>query len=146
MQGRIASEPFHPELFEAPGRVLLAMGDQFEAGRYLFVSGIRKPDYQYAIDTFLYRFANTSASQLHASLPSRARVVPVIDLPSAVVQEFEARGLSAKSLQREVEKRRRPEALSRRGQLTAGIIGVTILGVLILGFLHGLSLVIQWLF
>lgn len=85
-------------MHEALGIVLLEMGDKIEAGRFLFISGGRNEKYQSAIEAFLNRFANSSAHQLHSSLPSRARAMQFSELPAPVQSELIQRGFSEKEL------------------------------------------------
>ena len=53
LQGSIPNAGYNVELFEKLGIVLLKMGDLPEAGKFLFLSGIRKPEYGQAIGIFL---------------------------------------------------------------------------------------------
>jgi hypothetical protein len=50
---RVATKPFNVSDYENYGRVLLAMGDTPRAGKYLFLCGVRRPEYEQAIGTFL---------------------------------------------------------------------------------------------
>ncbi len=40
LSGRIASQPFSPELYEQLGALLLRMGDDLAAGKFLLLSGV----------------------------------------------------------------------------------------------------------
>src|SRR5690242_2689152 len=53
--GAIRNEPYDPALYECYGQVLISSGDLADAGKYLFLSGRRKPEYQEAIALYLRR-------------------------------------------------------------------------------------------
>lgn len=44
------------EIYEKLGNVLLQMSDLAEAGKYLFLSGVKKPEYEKAIKIFLQKY------------------------------------------------------------------------------------------
>jgi hypothetical protein len=73
LQGRLASPKFDPDLLRRYGEVLLAMDDKIEAGRHLFCSGFRAPEYTVAMRLCLERIAP----------PRRGRTVAV-DLPTSL--------------------------------------------------------------
>lgn len=47
---------YKSEIYEKLGNVLLQMSDLAEAGKYLFLSGVRKPEYERAIKIFLQQY------------------------------------------------------------------------------------------
>ena len=55
-RGCIGNAFFNAELYERYGRLLEELGDRFEAGRFLFLSGVRKPQYAEAIELYLKRY------------------------------------------------------------------------------------------
>jgi hypothetical protein len=88
LQGTIATSSYDPALFERYGQLLLGMGDTVEAGKYLFLSGVRKPEYEEAISLFVDRFARKNPSHLHATFPTSARLVTRDAYPPVVAQEL----------------------------------------------------------
>ncbi len=82
--GRLGSSPFTPDHSEQLGLVLLLMHDELEAGRYLFASGRRRPEYVSAIETFLARHGRKTAFELVAALPNKARHLSLSDLSFSV--------------------------------------------------------------
>lgn len=44
--GSVGSGSFDPVLYEQLGQALLRMGDDVQAGRFLFLSGVRRPEYR----------------------------------------------------------------------------------------------------
>ena len=50
LRGNIAGGRVDPPLLEEYGRLLDSVGDRVEAGKYLFLSGVRSPAYDAAIE------------------------------------------------------------------------------------------------
>lgn len=100
LQGSIRSCGFNPEIYEEYGRVLLGMGDTLEAGKYLFLSGVRLEEYAEPIKLYLSRYAKTEPTQLYASFPTTARKLGFGRLPDTVQLELRALGLTEAKLQR----------------------------------------------
>lgn len=73
LQGRLASPEFDPDVLRRYGEVLLAMGDMIEAGRMLFGSGVRRPEYSEAIELFLSRNRRDVPTRFLAALPLMVR-------------------------------------------------------------------------
>lgn len=69
------------------------MDDLFEAGRYLFVSGVRRPEYQAAITVFLDRFSTTKSKNRLAVLPGRIHRLAMDDWPAPVLDDLGSMGL-----------------------------------------------------
>jgi Family of unknown function (DUF6584) len=82
------SGDFDPDRCEAYGQILLQMNDLKEAGRYLFVSGARKPEYQDAIAIFMEKFATMKARNRLLSLPARIHRVDIDDWPASVIEDL----------------------------------------------------------
>lgn len=88
LQGAIRSESYNVELFEMTGIVFLRMGDLPEAGRFLFLSGVRTPEYQEPIEIFLSRHRRKAPHDFVHLLPRGARLRTVSDYPAEVAQVF----------------------------------------------------------
>lgn len=84
---------FDPEHCEVYGRVLLQMDDLYEAGRYLFVSGGRNPEYQPAIEVFIERFLELKMKKRWAVLPGRIHHVVTQDWPATTVDDLKRLGV-----------------------------------------------------
>jgi hypothetical protein len=95
LRGRISSSPYTADLYEQMGVVLLRMGDVPEAGKYLFLSGRQKPDYEPAVGVFLRRYGRSGWRQLVAAFPASARKAPLGALPEPVKRALEERGFGA---------------------------------------------------
>lgn len=86
LQGAIGSESYDVQLFEMMGTVLLRMGDLPEAGRFLFLSGVRQPEYCEAIEIFLSRYSRTAPYDFIHLLPRSARLRTLSDYPDEVAR------------------------------------------------------------
>ncbi len=91
LSGRISSRAFDAHLYEQLGEVLLRMGDDLEAGRFLFLSGARKPAYAPAIALFLSRHAGQG--KMARALPRSARRCRWSDLPPQTRADLQAAGI-----------------------------------------------------
>jgi hypothetical protein len=92
LSGRVGTFGYSPALYEQYGYVLLQMQDLPEAGRFLFLSGARCPEYELAISIFLQRYGRSGKS-LAAAFPSSVRSLRLQDLPQLVAEELRARGV-----------------------------------------------------
>ena len=75
--------------FELLGRALLGCGQEENAGRFLFLSGSRRPEYNGAIARFLSRNHDPrNFRQLQSRFPARVRVLWRLDrFPGVVAVE-----------------------------------------------------------
>jgi hypothetical protein len=108
------------------------MGDDLEAGKYLFLSGVRRPEYESAIRLFVRRYSRAGWQSLLSSFPAAARCAPWADMPLTVKNELREAGVPIRNESEAVwgTLRRAPiAALGWRGCLT--VIAV----VLLVGFL-----------
>jgi hypothetical protein len=94
LQGAIGSEKsYDVELFEMMGTVFLRMGDLPEAGRFLFLSGVRKPEYLESIEIFLSRHRRKHPRDFIAHLPRNARLGSLSNYPDDVARVLREIGL-----------------------------------------------------
>ena len=94
LSGRIRTLPFDADMYEQLGAVLLRMGDDLQAGRFLFLSGHRRPEYERPIDLFLDRYVRGDRGGLFAAFPRPLRRRTWSDLPAQVQAELEAARVS----------------------------------------------------
>ena len=78
---------YKPEIYEKLGIVLLEMKDLAEAGKYLFLSGIRKPEYERAISIFLQKYEGKPYNLFHP-FPRSAKLSAISDYPEAVAEKL----------------------------------------------------------
>ena len=70
------------DVIEQYGQILLRMGDDVEAGKYLWLSGVRRAEYERAVALFLRRHARHGRQMLVAQIPKSFRRVPFSQLPA----------------------------------------------------------------
>ena len=93
LSGRLKSAAFGVSLYEQFGVVLLRMGDLSEAGKYLFLSGVRRPEYDEAIVLFVRRYSRAGWQYLVQSFPRRVKRGTWAALPRNVRAELQAAGV-----------------------------------------------------
>jgi hypothetical protein len=67
------------------------MSDLAEAGKYLFLSGVRKPDYEKAIGIFLQKYKDKPQNLFHP-FPRSAKLPKISDYPDIVAKELRELG------------------------------------------------------
>ncbi len=90
LRGSIRSRGYDTELYERYGRLLLDLQETLEAGKYLLLSGMRRPEYEAAIDLYLSRIR---VDTLYYSFPRSARLPQISDYPDAVRSDLARVGL-----------------------------------------------------
>jgi hypothetical protein len=149
LQGRIGNSPYDPRLYEQFGAVLLEMRDLREAGKYLFLSGNRRPEYEPAITLYLER--HRGGRSLLGTFPARAREIPRDRFPEPVRAELLARKVPEKPFQPSVPRpvppkvRKVADTMSRIGCI---LLAVFVVASLLAGapdILRGLSAFWRWL-
>jgi len=144
IRGNIANAWPHPEVVERYGQVLLDMGDELEAGKYLWLSGVRTKQYEKPITLFLSRHGRHGVNVLLAQLPKTLRRVEFDQLPSEV--QHDLTGLGVRRSAFGVKRRSRP-LLPRNQWVKELIIGVVALGFLvcmIVGVGVGFRAIVMW--
>lgn len=84
---------YNVQVFEKLGVVLIQMRDLSEAGKYLFLSGIRKPEYEEAISIFLQKYKDKPHNLFHP-FPRSAKLSKVSDYPKPVADKLREIGFS----------------------------------------------------
>lgn len=147
LQGSLSREShaLEPDFLEAYGVLLNEMGDRFQAGKYLFLSGKRHEVYTEAISLFLDRTRRTHINDLIRQFPACIRRQGLGYLSENVRIELEKRGAKPKDLQRREERSPALSFLSWGDRYALWVIG----GVLILILLAasvGFVTLVRWLF
>jgi hypothetical protein len=138
LQGQVASYPYSPELYASLGDVLAQMGDELEAGKYLFLGGRQDPRSQGSISLFLSRY--TDPQVLFATFPSRAKLHRLEEYPTPVAAELRTRGVKPRVTHR--HSKALPASSTPwawLGTAWAGFFGVLLLLSLVIGLLWILS-------
>ena len=130
LRGSVRTRGYDTELYETYGRLLLELQEVFEAGKYLFLSGQRRPEYEHAIGLYLSR---TKGDSLYLSFPRAGRLREVSAYPEAVRPVLEREGLPMRvAAERELD-----DGLSIGcwvGLTTAAVLAVALAGFAALGF------------
>ena len=100
LQGRLAGSTYDTELYEEYGKVPLAMHDDMEAGKYLFLSGVRQPNYEKAIYFYLNRYAGKTTGDLFHTFPHSAQIFPIESFPEEVLEMLEKSGHPRSTIER----------------------------------------------
>jgi hypothetical protein len=133
LQGAIRSNSYDVQLFEMLGTVFLRMGDLPEAGRFLFLSGVRNSEYLEAIEIFLSRNRGKAPQNLLQHLPRKARLRTLSDYPFEVAQALRELGFP-ETLKDEKTGRYLPQTGNDIVVwLTCGTIALVTLTLIILG-------------
>jgi hypothetical protein len=93
LRGNVGSGSYDSQLYERYGKLLLDLGELVEAGKYLFLSGRRHPEYDEAIAVYLSRHPESRPELLFRSFPSGARFRELHRYPLEVRRVLEERGL-----------------------------------------------------
>ncbi len=88
LQGAVRAQAYDQDLYERMGLLLLEMRDDLEAGRYLFASGRRRPEYEVAIALYLDKHGGHTADEVYRLLPTRAKLPTISDYPEPLAQEL----------------------------------------------------------
>lgn len=135
LRGRVGSLPFSPDLYEQYGAVLLEMEDLLQAGKYLFVSGRRRPEYEAPIELFLSRYGKKGGKALADSFPTGVKVLSLASLPENVQLELTSRGLPSEAARKSIGQ----ASVSLRSKLATSS---AYLGCIVVILLAGASLLV----
>jgi len=147
LQGSLACQLYalEPEFLEAYGALLDSLGDRFEAGKYLLLSGKRSDAYAEAIEIFLHRTRRTTVNDLVGQFPAAIRRHGLGHLPEIVRRELEERGANPEDLQRREPLIPAASPLGWRDRLVIGAVISALLMVLVTSFV-GCVAIIRWAF
>lgn len=142
LRGNLARSWPEAAVVERYGRLLIESGDQVDAGRYLFLSGVRRPEYEDAIALFLARHGRAGGGSLLTQLPRSFKRLPFSDLPPVVREELSARGVTPAALGS--RSRREPESGWKASDILIPVIVLAMLMCLVLGIWVAFQSVVQW--
>jgi hypothetical protein len=146
LRGRIGSGPVDAEVFDVYGLLLERMGDRFEAGKYLFLSGRRSPERAPAIEHFLTRQRGRHRADIWARLPSAVRAASFESLPPVVQQELTALGVRREAFGEKSQRTRPRMSIGDRLRMIGAVIVLAIFLVSLgLGVARLMSLAWGWL-
>jgi tetratricopeptide (TPR) repeat protein len=87
LENSVRHSGYKARVYEKLGIVLLEMRDLAEAGKYLFLSGACKPDYEEAIDIFFKKYEN-KPHNLFRSFPNSAKLSRISDYPKPIADKL----------------------------------------------------------
>src|SRR5438874_9382404 len=124
LRGAIGSGQIDTPVLERYGQLLESVADRVEAGKYLSLSGVRRPEYEPSIQLFLSRHSRAGAKSLVAQFPTRIRRRPLNELPPRVIAELADLGVTAAAFTP-----RRKRLVSKPGPWERRVIGAAVLAV-----------------
>lgn len=89
LRGNIRLRGYDVDLYERYGRFLLDIGEMVEAGKYLFLSGRRSPQYEQTISVYLERHM-PNPEHMYFSFPRAARLNDIDEYPEEVRRTLES--------------------------------------------------------
>jgi len=141
LQGTLSNVDYSCELFEKYGVVLLMMGDLPEAGKYLFLSGIRKQEYLQAISVFLRKHQSNQHAFIN-TLPRKAKLATLTEYPDTVTRELRELGFPEVLRNKEGQSILPPKAGGDAvAWVTCLVIILLVVGLLILGVIKLVELI-----
>ncbi len=154
LQGNVSlAHGYRPDFYEKYGQLLLQMGDLIEAGKYLFLSGKRLPNYEEAISLYLKRFSKSNSHTLLFTFPKASRLSKIEDYPKEVQKHLLKMGYTSSLLTKFTTNpmlHGPPSFLSKVKSKIIGLILILILLAFIVGIVsvtaHGLILLSNWIF
>ncbi len=137
LRGSIPNAGYNTELFEQLGTVCLLMGDLPEAGRYLFLSGREKPEYEKAVEIFLRRHGKNWRT-LWQTFPHQAKLSNLSEYPDIVGQQLRGVGFPEVLKSKAISNLRDPEVTQ---SVIVWLIVVSVLALLVLGIIKVVEIV-----
>ena len=89
LRGNIRVRGYDVDLYERYGKLLLDIGEMSEAGKYLFLSGRRLPEYEETISVYLARHV-PNPEHMYFSFPRAARLNDIDEYPEEVRRTLES--------------------------------------------------------
>jgi hypothetical protein len=138
LQGSIPNAGYNCDLFERLGTVFLEMGDLPEAGRFLFLSDRRKPEYEQAIEIFLGKYGK-NWRDLFRRFPRAARLSKLSDYPEGVRSKLAQLGFPKVLKEGSVPVTSEPMGV--KSSIVVWLIIGSILSVMVLGIIKVVEIV-----
>lgn len=150
LQGRLAGTTYDRELYEEYGKVLLAMHDDMEAGKYLFLSGVRHPSYEKAIYLYLNRYGGKTTGALFHTFPHSAQISPIESFPTEVLEVLEKAGHARSAIKGKTRPSEKVDQSSDFIDKLRDFAVISIFLLLLVGLLaqafRGVAWIFQWIF
>ncbi|PCJ50149.1 MAG: hypothetical protein COA73_18575 [Candidatus Hydrogenedentota bacterium] len=88
LQGRIQQMGYDTDQYERYGQILLAMNDNIQAGKYLFLSGIRKTEYEECIRLYINRYTTKNKTTIIDTFPKAVRIADDDSYPPQLLEDL----------------------------------------------------------
>jgi hypothetical protein len=144
IRGNLALQWPDSAVVERYGQMLLEADEQVEAGKYLFLSGVRKPEYTDAIALFLRRCGRGGTRTLTSKLPSTFRRLQINEMPEALQRELRDMGVQASAFG---ELYRKPWSRGPRDRFKDSVAiaaALFVLACFIVGTWLGFRAIVNW--
>jgi hypothetical protein len=142
LEGSIRSHATDVRVLERYGRLLDRLGDRVQAGKYLFLSGVRGPDVDEAIALFISRHGKGHLNNLTAQFPGEVRRVGLGAFPAVVKEELKQLGLPEAQAEKDSFDVVDPNFGIRQ---SLGVLGCSLVGlVLLVAAIVGLVTMFRW--
>jgi tetratricopeptide (TPR) repeat protein len=92
LENSLGHSGYKAKIYEKLGTVLLEMKDLAQAGKYLFLSGVSKPEYEEAVGIFFQNYEN-KPHNLFRSFPRSAKLTKISEYPKSVADKLRELGL-----------------------------------------------------
>ena len=143
LRGSIASGRVDPAILERYGWLLDSLGDRVEGGKYLFLSGVRVPEYAEAIAVFRRRHAKGRGNALAGLFPAGVRSLRFDELPNALQHDLRELSVDPNAF----GNRREPSKPAERriGERLIIAAALAVLAVFVLALVLGIGVMGKWL-
>jgi hypothetical protein len=143
LQGAIRQNATNADVLARYGRLLDRLGDRVEAGKYLFLSGVRGPDVDPAISLFLTRHGRGHLNDLVAQFPSGVIQAGLDALPVVVQSDLTALDLPTSKPRKGLAE---PETRAQRVADRVALTGCWAAGLALAAAIPvGLFTIVRWL-
>ena len=130
---------------ERYGQILLRMGDELEAGKYLWLSGVRRAEYEQPIALFLRRHARHGREILLAQIPKSFRRIPFDQLPQQLRGELTENGLRTRDFGPRLPNPKQARRTSTWTGALAAVVAIGFVVCVIVGFAVGFHTIVTWI-
>ncbi len=145
LRGNIGNSGFSPRLYERYGELLLKLGERYEAGKYLFLSGERNQEYEGAISLFLNRHSRAPSTDIVRQFPRGARLQEVSYYPEPLRSDLRTLGIPGRLPVPRTGPRKRGGKTTIPAKLGC-CLALLALAVVVVLSLIGLGVVLTWMF
>jgi uncharacterized protein DUF6584 len=145
VRGRIGNTWPDSAVIERFGQMLLRMGDDVEAGKYLWLSGVRRGEYEPAIALFLRRHARHGRENLLAQIPKSFRRIPFNELPLGIRNELTECGVRTSDFGPKRTSPKQSAAPTRWRDAVFTTLAIAFFACVIVGFGVGFRTIVGWI-